>query len=43
MIVALSFRPIAFVAAAIVAIALLIFLIIDAHKNKAKRHRGRWK
>jgi hypothetical protein len=43
MMVALSFQPVAFAAAVLAAVAILIFLIVDAHKNKKNRHRGRWK
>jgi len=43
MIAVLAFKPVAFIVAAIAAIALLIIIIIDAHRDKKNRHRGRWK
>ena len=43
MIVAMAFKPVAFIVAIIAAIILFVFIIIDAHKNKKCHHRGRWK
>jgi hypothetical protein len=39
----LSIQPAVLIIALCVAAVLLVFLIIDAHRHKKKRHKGRWK
>jgi hypothetical protein len=36
-------EPAILITAICAAIALVIFIAIDAHRNKKKRHKGRWK
>jgi len=43
MIASLIANPVVYIIGATVAVVLLAVIILDAHKRKKERHRGRWK